>query len=297
MLCRLSAKHVGQLLSCLRDSYNLACEFDLRPGLKFLMQKVAHTPVAVNLYKQAGASMVFYIHTLIKICCGVPDLDREAVCKLLTQLDSSKESEFKSDTAESAGESNVDRDIDSANTREISPDHSENFESNSENEKNGENLPKLEEGEPKPANDNQSSKAINLPDEKGDSETTLQSKGAVDKKCMKSSHITMGPKISDNAVLYIQQLKCVCDELCETYLDILYDKAGTSCVDNMADQQLFFLIAQPDEFPDIHPAKVDVNQLNEMLEKTKARLQGQSVPVQAVSIQQGQWIFSSVSFI
>ena len=86
MLKNLSTRNVTKMLQCLRNAYKLAGEFDSRPGLKFLIQKVAKTEVAVNLYKQTGASMVFYIHTLIQICSSLPNLDKDDV-KHLSNID------------------------------------------------------------------------------------------------------------------------------------------------------------------------------------------------------------------
>lgn len=79
LLCTLSVRNILKFLQCLRQSYKLAAEFDSRPGLKFLIQKVAGTEVAVNLYKQAGASMIFYLHTLLQICVSIPELSSNHV--------------------------------------------------------------------------------------------------------------------------------------------------------------------------------------------------------------------------
>ncbi|XP_076076319.1 brefeldin A-inhibited guanine nucleotide-exchange protein 3-like isoform X2 [Mytilus galloprovincialis] len=97
LLPSLSIRNIIKFLQCLRQSYKLAAEFDSRPGLKFLIQKVARTEVAVNLYKQAGASMIFYLHTLLQICISIPDLSSnhikcitgaEQVVKDVNQLES-----------------------------------------------------------------------------------------------------------------------------------------------------------------------------------------------------------------
>lgn len=56
LLSNLLPRHVLCLLSTLELSYVSALEFDARPGLKFLMQKVASSERAANLYRQAGAS-------------------------------------------------------------------------------------------------------------------------------------------------------------------------------------------------------------------------------------------------
>ncbi|ELT87809.1 hypothetical protein CAPTEDRAFT_215541 [Capitella teleta] len=68
MMRYLSTRSVLLLLSCLYDSYKMASEFDARPGLKFLIQKVAKADVACNMYKQAGMSFTFYLHALMEIC-------------------------------------------------------------------------------------------------------------------------------------------------------------------------------------------------------------------------------------
>ena len=52
MLQYLSSRSSLALLQCLQDSYRTAAEFDSRPGLKFLVQKVSKADVASNMYKQ-----------------------------------------------------------------------------------------------------------------------------------------------------------------------------------------------------------------------------------------------------
>ena len=52
MLQYLSSRSTLTLLQCLQDSYKTAAEFDSRPGLKFLVQKVSKADVASNMYKQ-----------------------------------------------------------------------------------------------------------------------------------------------------------------------------------------------------------------------------------------------------
>lgn len=265
MLSQLSTKHVAQLLECLRNSYRLACEFDLRPGLKFLVQKVAHTPVAVNLYKQAGASMVFYIHTLIKICANIPDLTKEKVRSYIAveNVKSNDNIEEQTDITNGDGDSvtsNTPDDVKSSN--------------------NAKNMSNLADVELKTDDDDDGK--IN---EDCDS-TKMDAADKNDAKISECAPAILSQIITENPKLFLSQLKTVCDELCSTYVDILYDKAGTSCVDTMADQQLFFLIAQPDDFPELPTkTKIDEKQLLMELELTQARLQGQSVLTQAVGIQ------------
>ena len=54
MLQYLSSRCSLTLLQCLQDSFRTAAEFDSRPGLKFLVQKVSKADVASNMYKQVG---------------------------------------------------------------------------------------------------------------------------------------------------------------------------------------------------------------------------------------------------
>jgi brefeldin A-inhibited guanine nucleotide-exchange protein 3 len=63
------------LLSCLEVSYNTAVEFDSRPGLKFLIQKVAELDRAANLYRQAGAAWTINLIALFDLCLHKVDSD------------------------------------------------------------------------------------------------------------------------------------------------------------------------------------------------------------------------------
>ncbi|XP_075241169.1 brefeldin A-inhibited guanine nucleotide-exchange protein 3-like isoform X3 [Convolutriloba macropyga] len=72
-LDNLNKKQVNILLECLLDSYKMAADFDVRPGLKFLIQKVAKIDVAANLYRQVGASFTFYMHVLTEMCIRSAD--------------------------------------------------------------------------------------------------------------------------------------------------------------------------------------------------------------------------------
>lgn len=68
ILSHVNAKHVDILLKCLEVSNVRAKEFDLRPGLKFLTQKVGNLNKAANLYTQANTSEVVQIIVLIELC-------------------------------------------------------------------------------------------------------------------------------------------------------------------------------------------------------------------------------------
>ncbi|XP_076307697.1 LOW QUALITY PROTEIN: brefeldin A-inhibited guanine nucleotide-exchange protein 3 [Tachypleus tridentatus] len=83
----ISYKHLEMLLSCLQESYNTACEFDLRPGLKFLIQKVIRADVAANLYKQAGISWTIQALVLFELCFHHQNLTLEHVNEWLHMHD------------------------------------------------------------------------------------------------------------------------------------------------------------------------------------------------------------------
>lgn len=64
----LKQSEFSRLLSCLDYSYNCALAFDSRPGLKFLIQKVAGLEQAANLYRQAGAAWAIKLVALFEYC-------------------------------------------------------------------------------------------------------------------------------------------------------------------------------------------------------------------------------------
>ncbi|XP_055950997.1 brefeldin A-inhibited guanine nucleotide-exchange protein 3-like isoform X2 [Argiope bruennichi] len=113
-LSRLSNKQLCILFKCLEESYKTACEFDVRPGLKFLIQKVAQTNVAANLYKQAGVSWTIHMVTIFELCMSSADLSLEFVKNnLLNEGKDSPESpkknlEEKSGNESTSANSNID---------------------------------------------------------------------------------------------------------------------------------------------------------------------------------------------
>ncbi|KAK9302563.1 hypothetical protein QLX08_005446 [Tetragonisca angustula] len=64
----LASRHIEIFLSALDLSYATALKFDCRPGLKFLVQKVANLPQPANLYRQAGVAWTIKIITLFELC-------------------------------------------------------------------------------------------------------------------------------------------------------------------------------------------------------------------------------------
>lgn len=304
MLSRLSTEHVMQLLDCLRSSYKLACDFDLRPGLKFLIQKVAHTEVAVNLYKQAGASMVFYIHTLIKICSNIPSLTLDSVRTLLSK--ENKKSQTGKEITYAVEESESSHNESSSGLTTVEVSESDHKEDESDMTTDGKTAvtdnAKADSDKDSGAINKQESSNSNIdePNKHLKSETSaftsqsLEAKTRTKDKTASYKGFKEGSKVIENPGLFVSQLRSVCDELCQSYIDILYDKEGTSCVDNMADQQLFFLIAQPDDFPDI-PKKPDLSGLKGQLEQTQARLQGLTI-TQPINVQAVQGMYATIHY-
>ncbi|KAH0547298.1 hypothetical protein KQX54_018502 [Cotesia glomerata] len=61
-------RHIETFLAALDLSFSAAVKFDSRPGLKFLVQKVANLEQPANLYQQAGAAWTIKILTLFELC-------------------------------------------------------------------------------------------------------------------------------------------------------------------------------------------------------------------------------------
>lgn len=67
-LSSLTESQIHIFISCLNMTYSISWEFDSRPGLKFLIQKVAGLEKAANLYKQAGGAWTLSLVALFEIC-------------------------------------------------------------------------------------------------------------------------------------------------------------------------------------------------------------------------------------
>ncbi|CAG5092160.1 Similar to Arfgef3: Brefeldin A-inhibited guanine nucleotide-exchange protein 3 (Mus musculus) [Cotesia congregata] len=61
-------RNIETFLAALDLSFAAAVKFDSRPGLKFLVQKVANLEQPANLYQQAGAAWTIKILTLFELC-------------------------------------------------------------------------------------------------------------------------------------------------------------------------------------------------------------------------------------
>lgn len=98
----LTNHHVDIFLSALDLSYATALKFDCRPGLKFLVQKVANLPQPANLYRQAGVAWTIKIVTLFELCLHEIEEARaslETVKTILTSASSPAEGNEQGDRA------------------------------------------------------------------------------------------------------------------------------------------------------------------------------------------------------
>ncbi|KAH9500620.1 hypothetical protein Btru_077109 [Bulinus truncatus] len=157
----MSTRNVHQILSGLQDVYNVAREFDARPGLKFLLQKVACLDVAANLYKQAVSAILFHTHTLIEICAHMEDASISATKAAITPMDDKPGS-----------------------------------------------IPSL-------------------------SELQHAASNSLARPCQ-------------NGRLFLPLLQIVCEDLCQTYTEVLLDAGKGSILDKISEKPIFFLTAQHD---------------------------------------------------
>ncbi|KAJ8686702.1 hypothetical protein QAD02_022496 [Eretmocerus hayati] len=68
LLHHLEPHQIDIFLSALDLSYVAAVKFDSRPGLKFLLQKVANLQRPANLYQQAGTAWTIKVLILLELC-------------------------------------------------------------------------------------------------------------------------------------------------------------------------------------------------------------------------------------
>ena len=67
LLCYLSPVNLGILFDCLMESYTTAHNYNSRPGLRSLVQKLARFNTSSNLLRQSITSFAFYLNTLFQI--------------------------------------------------------------------------------------------------------------------------------------------------------------------------------------------------------------------------------------
>ena len=99
-----------------------------------------------------------------------------------------------------------------------------------------------------------------------DKKPDLDERNKINSEQLKSSTLALGEGIMQSPdsltssscneygdmATFLYRLRASFDQLCETYVDVVLDKDGQhSAVDRIADQPIFFLIAQPNDFPEI----------------------------------------------
>ncbi|XP_043482060.1 brefeldin A-inhibited guanine nucleotide-exchange protein 3 isoform X2 [Leptopilina heterotoma] len=95
-LLNLRPNHIDTFLAALDLSYSAALKFDARPSLKFLVQKVANLEKPANLYRQAAASWMIKIMTLLELSLREierTDVDLEKV-KILMRTESKSQEKY-----------------------------------------------------------------------------------------------------------------------------------------------------------------------------------------------------------
>lgn len=68
LLSYLSPANLSVLFDCLMESHTVAYEFNARPGLRSLIQKLAKLDAPANLLRQSTTAFTCYLHTLFQIC-------------------------------------------------------------------------------------------------------------------------------------------------------------------------------------------------------------------------------------
>ncbi|CAD5122905.1 DgyrCDS11305 [Dimorphilus gyrociliatus] len=92
-ILNMSARNVLLLLELLKHSQSICEAFDSRPGLKFLVQKVARANVASNLYAFASSAIQLRIRILIHIVSNLTDLSVNLTKSCLSEETKEKEND------------------------------------------------------------------------------------------------------------------------------------------------------------------------------------------------------------
>ncbi|XP_064488715.1 brefeldin A-inhibited guanine nucleotide-exchange protein 3-like isoform X2 [Ornithodoros turicata] len=215
------------ILECLDESFAAASEFDKRPGLKFLVQKVAKAQVAANLFKQAAVSWAIHAIVLLELCLRAETLadlsiKRVNVLAACNGLPDPDHAPVKS-PQDTAKRNSTSPGADDVETGAHVKGHSEDCQAE---------LSALSEG----------------------SSSCKHATGVVSHTVAHSDEkVPLNP---------YRRLKCLFEDLCSHYVQLAASEdnavpCGTSIVDEVGDQPIFFLIAQPDILPEILPPKKD----------------------------------------
>lgn len=271
MMKYMSCRNILTLLDCLRSSFETATQFDLRPGLKFLMQKVGRSKVATNLYKQSCLSVLLYVHALLEVVTHHDNVHIENTKNLLLEarielnLDKNTAGQF----VNSEDNSNVNRKCD---CDDVSVD--KELESNVVNNSD-------------PSSSASSLKTTHNPLANNIVNTNTSNNNDFDNATSTESHpnVFKFPKsqiefsrhstahVQKHMVVFMSRLSVILDDICGKYVDMYLEKEGPSPSDLLSKQLLVFLVAH-EEVPTLKRKK----SIKEMvMEKLREREKAESL--------------------
>lgn len=280
MLPYLSCRNLFGLLDCLSDSFRVAFQFDSRPGLKFLVQKVLRTDVAANLYKQAGVSMTLYEHVLLEIASRHDNLCAKHITDVLRDRLLVSEERVVVETPEQQVKlvANGDRNASEVNDSQVTDDVGVALETERQVVSNG-NWNGMETKhllasnnnvvamETKHHNDNHqllsndNHVAVDTKHQQSPASVETRHQRALTELRSSTDHVR--PQASH----FVCMLRDTFDEACSRYIDLYVDREGPSVSDRLSQSLLVFLLAEPEELPSLKRDKSLKEMVAEKLRK------------------------------
>lgn len=279
----MSTRNILSFLEILESLYQFAVDFDVRPGLKFLLQKVAGLEVAANQYRLAGASMILYLHTLTHLCSRVGDLDMDSVYELLLRAKREEGEEDAKRRGEDSAAGRVgagpgaepggvvgrseggpaDSSAGSGDASEIAEDAETPLlpavaaaaaadDDDGEKEENNSVKDSQPSGAPRPGTQPAANSAHSSQPPKPASQPPANpSPRPPPPPPWKRRGLASVARAWDSADVFLPMLQEKCDAICRQYVDILAESQTESLVDRMCGRPLFFLLAQPEDIGEL----------------------------------------------
>lgn len=288
MLPYLSCRNLFGLLDCLSDSFHVAFQFDSRPGLKFLVQKVLRTDVAANLYKQAGISMTLYEHVLLEIASRHDNLCAKYITDILRdRVSLVSEERAVVETPEQqlkpvANGNHIATELKPQqsmvpNNSQVTDDVEVSLETEHQVVSNG-NWNTMESKHQLVSDNNVVAMEAKNQLLSNDSHVAMDTKHQQSPESSKTRHQRTQTElrsstdhIQPQASHFVCMLRDVFDEACSRYIDLYVDREGPSVSDRLSQSLLVFLLAEPEELPSLKRDK----SLKEMVAE---KLRKQSTP-------------------
>lgn len=260
----MSTRNILSFMEILESLYQFAVDFDTRPGLKFLLQKVAGLEVAANQYRLAGASMILYLHTLTHLCSQFGGLEMESVLELLARAKIEEKEGLKE-----AGKCGEDMAVGKAASEsgdvgrsEGGSDPASGSGNVNESVKNVETLPPVDKENSMKNNHSAEiypgARCSNSEPDSAHSSDPLKTASQPSRNppsqpppAWKRRGLASLAKAWDSADVFLPMLQAKCDSICKQYIDILSESQTESLVDRMCGRPLFFLLAQPEDINEI----------------------------------------------